>query len=114
MKKIASLSCVLGIGLMLSFYSFNVGSVEPTFGPPTGGELCRALMDIDLKDITYHRGLPVQKSDTVSFDVACGNSDSYTPSHLTIIRSWQFYVNWAFYSSVLLGIFVAISKARKH
>lgn len=117
MKKVFLALLALTIGLALAFFSFLYGTVEPDYGPPTGSDsTCRslALRPSDIKEITYSRGFPIQKTDTVMFDVVCGESSTYVPSPGEIARSWQFYANGILYSLIVFGIAAVIKKPKNN
>ncbi len=117
MKKIFLIIAFLITGGLFSFFSFLYGSVEPEYGPPTGSDItCQslALRPNDLREITYSRGFPIQKSDTIQFDIVCGYASKYVPSPGEIARSWQLYANWVIYAFLFTSVAFGLNKIKKH
>ena len=117
MKKVLFIAILFILSGLLSFMSFFYGSVEPEYGPSIGNNAyCQSLAVNPkvLREITYSRGFPIQKTDTIQFDVVCDYANTYAPSPGEIARSWQLYVNWFFYTFLLTSMALGLNKIKKH
>lgn len=114
MRKVLVMFVVIvlsGVGFLASFLSFDHGSVRPDYGPTIGYVSCASLAIVgptDVREITYHKGFPFQKSGVDEFDVSCAPSSSYALERGEIISSWQFYANAVIYSAALLGFILFV------